>query len=93
MHFLAQPALGADAHAVADDQHPQHQLGIDRGAPRLAVEGTQLLAQVRQVDEAVDRAQQVVRRHVPLQVEAVEQRLLRHGSLAHHPHVSSRWQE
>jgi len=27
--FLAQPALGANAEAIADNQHPDHQLGID----------------------------------------------------------------
>jgi hypothetical protein len=30
MHLLAQPALGPHAHAIADDQHPDHQLGIHR---------------------------------------------------------------
>lgn len=29
MHFLAQAPFGADAIAVTDDQHPDHQLGID----------------------------------------------------------------
>ena len=28
--LLAQPPLGADAEAIADDQHPDHQLGINR---------------------------------------------------------------
>ena len=32
MNLLAQATLGADAVAVADDQHPDHQFGIDRGA-------------------------------------------------------------
>jgi hypothetical protein len=27
--LFAQPSLGADAEAVADDQHAHHQLGID----------------------------------------------------------------
>ena len=84
MHLLAQPALRADAEAVADDQHPDHQLGIDRRPPGLAVEGPQVLADAGQVDEAIDRAQQVIRRDVPLQAELVEQRLLHHRPLAHH---------
>ena len=29
VHLLAQSPLGPDAHAVADDQHPDHQLGIN----------------------------------------------------------------
>ena len=44
-------------------------------------------AQAGQVDEAVDRAQQVVGRNVTLQAELVEQRLLHHRPLAHHRHV------
>lgn len=40
--LLAQPSLGADAEAVSDDEHPDHQFGIDRWPPRRAVEGGQL---------------------------------------------------
>ena len=36
--LLAQPALGANAEAVADDQHADHQLRIDRWAAGVAVE-------------------------------------------------------
>lgn len=34
VNLVAEPALGADVEAVADDQHPDHQLGIDRRAAR-----------------------------------------------------------
>ena len=87
MHLLAQPPLRADAEAVADDQHPDHQLRIDRGPPDLAVEGPQMRPQAGQVDEAVDRAQQVIGRNVALDAELVEQRLLHHRPLAHHRHA------
>jgi hypothetical protein len=30
-HLLAQPPFGPDAVAIADDEHADHQLGIDRG--------------------------------------------------------------
>ena len=30
VNFVAQPPLGPDAHAVADNQHPHHQFGINR---------------------------------------------------------------
>jgi hypothetical protein len=86
--LVAQPALGADAHAITDDQHPDHQLGGDRGPSRLAIEGLQVLADAGQIDEPVDRTQQMVRRHVPLQAEAVEQRLLCYRPLSHHRPVS-----
>jgi hypothetical protein len=36
-HFLAQPALMANAIAVTDQKHPDHQLGIDRGPADVAV--------------------------------------------------------
>ena len=35
--LLAQTPLGADAEAIAHDQHPDHQLRIDRRAARTAV--------------------------------------------------------
>jgi len=44
MDLFAQPALGADALRVADDQHADHQLGIDRWPSRVAVERAQLFA-------------------------------------------------
>jgi hypothetical protein len=31
-HFLTQPALMSNAVAVADQEHPDHQLGINRGS-------------------------------------------------------------
>ena len=73
---------------VADDQHADHQFGIDRGAPRLAVEGTQLFAQARQIDEPIDRPQQVIGGNVPLQAELIKQLLLNHRPLTHHQHLS-----
>jgi hypothetical protein len=52
-----------------------------------------MLANARQVDEPVDRAQQMIRRHVPLKVKALEQRLLRHRPFAHHRPVSASLQK
>ncbi|MEN7538786.1 hypothetical protein [Aurantiacibacter flavus] len=43
-----------------------------------------MLTGTRQIDEPVDRAQQVIARHVVLDTEAVEQRLLHHRPLAYH---------
>ena len=48
VHLLAQPPLRADAHAVADDQHPHHQLGIDRRPAHVAVERPQTARGCRQ---------------------------------------------
>jgi len=48
LNFLGQPALKADAIAVAQDKHADHEFGIDRGASDLAVVGLQLLVEVGQ---------------------------------------------
>jgi hypothetical protein len=42
--LLAQAALGTDAVAVADNQHPDHELRVDRRPTDLAVEGLQPFA-------------------------------------------------
>ena len=82
--LLAQPPLRANAEAVADDQHADHQLGIDRRATRLAVVRLQMRPDFRKVDEPVDLANQVIVRDMPLEAEPVEQRLLHHSPIAHH---------
>ena len=84
MHFLTQASLGADAQAVADQQHADHQLGVDGGPSHGAVEASQMLAQLGAVDEAVDAPQQVIGRDVVLKPEHIKQALLHHQTLAHH---------
>ena len=46
--LLAQPPFKADAIAVADNEHPDHQLRIDRGPSDVTVERCQLLAKIDQ---------------------------------------------
>ena len=43
----------ADAEAVANQQHPDHQLRIDRGAARVTVEGLEPPANVTEIEEAI----------------------------------------
>jgi hypothetical protein len=69
MDFFAQPALRADAEAVAHDQHADHQLRIDRWAARVAVERREVIAQFSEVEEAIDAAQQVIAWDVIVEVE------------------------
>jgi hypothetical protein len=57
MDFLAQASLGADAKAITNDQHPDHQFGIDRWATHRAVKGGQLQSQLVKLDEPVDGPQ------------------------------------
>src|SRR5271166_3079064 len=82
--LVAQLPLRANAEAVADDQHADHQLGIDRRATRLAVVWLQMRPDLRKVDEPIDLAKQVIVRDMPFQAEAVEQRLLHQPPFAHH---------
>src|ERR1700722_19406185 len=84
VNLLAQPPLGANAEAVADDEHSNHQLGIDRGPSHVAIIGPQMRPNLGQVDEPVDLAQQMVVGDMPLKTEAVKERLLHHPPLAHH---------
>jgi hypothetical protein len=90
MHLLAQPALGADAEAMADDQHPDHQFRVDGGAAGVAVERREVLAQTTEVKNPVDAAKQVVARDVIVEVEGVEQLVLRAASLTHHRNAHPR---
>ena len=64
MDLFAQPPLRTDAEAVADDQHADHQFGINRGASRAAVERRQLSPYFAKLDEPIDRAQQMIRWNV-----------------------------
>jgi hypothetical protein len=59
MDLLAQPTLRTNAQAVADDEHPDHQLRINRGPPHVARVGPQMRPNLGQVDEPVDLAKQV----------------------------------
>src|SRR5205085_9472640 len=67
MHFLAEPALRANAEAIADEQHPDHQLRVDRRTSDLAVEGPQVSAhagtgrRTDRSDAASDRPERAVR--------------------------------
>jgi hypothetical protein len=46
LDLLAQPSLKADTVAVAPDQHPDHQLGVNRRPANVTVERRQLRMQV-----------------------------------------------
>jgi hypothetical protein len=59
----AQPALRADRIAIADQKHPDHQLRIDRGTPRVTVVGRKLGPKPTQIEYGVDLAQQMIGRH------------------------------
>jgi hypothetical protein len=76
--LLTETSLGAYAEAVADQQHADHQLGINGRASGGAVEASEMLAQLGAVDEAINTPQQVIRRDVILKAELIE-------------HVAKKW--
>jgi hypothetical protein len=65
-------ALRADGEAIPDDEHPDHQLRIDRGAANAAVERLQLPPHVTQIKEPFNPAKDVILRNVFIQTEIVE---------------------
>ena len=84
LHLLAQTPLGADAVAVAHDEHAQHQLGVDRRTPGVAVVLGQMLMQTLKVQAAVDATKQVTLRYVVFDVERVEESILPACLSPHH---------
>jgi len=89
MHFVDQTALGSNAIKIADQQHPQHQLGINRRATRVAVEVSQFVADHIKIQQSVDLAQQVIFGDVILNPEPVKQALLRFQPSHHRPILPS----
>ncbi|MDQ0039500.1 hypothetical protein J2W33_000380 [Variovorax boronicumulans] len=80
---LAQPALRPDAKAVADDEHADHEFGIDQGPAGVAVERRQMLAQLAEIEETVNASQQVIAWDVIFEVECIEQLVLNSASIHH----------
>ena len=76
MGLFAQPAFGADAIAVADDQHADHQLRINRRTPDRAIEIGEVMAQVTQIETLINAAQKMIGWDVIFKVERVKQPLL-----------------
>jgi hypothetical protein len=87
VNLFAKPSLGADAKAVADDQHAHHQLGIDRWAACVAVERRKVGTQFAELEEAINATQQVLARDVIVEVEQVEEPVLAAALLTHHRDV------
>ena len=86
LDLFAQLALIPDAVAVADNQHPQHQFGIDRRSTDLAIERFQLLSELDQNPrhDRIETAQEVVLRNAFFEVERIEQPTLIPRLPSHH---------
>ncbi len=88
MHLFTKPPLGPNAEAIAYQKHTDQQLGIDRGAARVAVEIRQVLADAAQISEPINRSQQVVLWDVLFQRKLIEQRCLRFLPRSQHRSIS-----
>jgi hypothetical protein len=84
VHLFTQPPFRANAEAVADDQHSDQQLRIDRRPTRLAVERRQVCPKPIEFDEAVDAPEQMRLGDVSFARKLVKQRLLLDLAFAHH---------
>src|SRR3974390_384665 len=83
-----QPRLRPDPEAVADHQHPDHQLGIYGWPADAAVEVRELASELTELDKPVYRAKQVIRGNVPFKRELIEQRSLFDLPKSHHERQS-----
>jgi len=77
MDLFAKPPLGPDAKAIPHQQHPNEQFGINRWAASMAVEIRQMRTDAAQVDEPINRPQEVILWDMILQRELVKQCRLR----------------
>jgi hypothetical protein len=80
----AQPTLRTDRIAIADQEHPDQQLRVDRRATGVAVVRCKLGTKPAQVENRVDPTQQVIARNPIIQTELVKQTILPSQPLTHH---------
>jgi hypothetical protein len=84
INLLTEPPFRADRVAIADQQHPDHQFRINRGATRMAVKGRKLGAQPAQIKDRVETTQQVIARHTVFEIELIKKTVLLSNLLAQH---------
>src|SRR6478609_2034836 len=86
LDFLGELAFRPDAVAVADNEHSDHQLGIDRRTADVTVMGSEFLMQIseRNSHENVHAPQQVALGDAIFQPELVEQTTLMPSLPPHH---------
>src|ERR1700729_1835542 len=85
--LVAQPPFGANAEAVADNEHPDHQLRINRGSSNPTVKRLQSLTETLELEMPVNAAQQMIARDMIVEAEVVKQ-LSRRRLNAHHRYPS-----
>jgi hypothetical protein len=90
MNLFAQAAFGADAEAVAHDQHADHELRINRRPAGMAVVRREMFAKSAEIEVPINAAQEVRARNVIIKVERVEESVLHATLTTHHKKHSSR---
>ncbi|RXH39751.1 hypothetical protein XH94_17975 [Bradyrhizobium zhanjiangense] len=83
-HRRSQAPLRSDAEAVTDQEHPDHQLGIDRRSTDAAIERRQVPPDLFKIDKPVNQPQQVISRDMSFERELIEQRGLFDLPMPHH---------
>jgi len=84
MYLIAEAPLRSDAEAVTNQEHPDHQLGIDRRSTDATIERGQVSPDLLEVDKSVDRPQQVIGGYMLLERKLIEQRSLFDLPMPHH---------
>jgi len=84
VNLIAQAPLRSDAEAVTDQEHPDHQLGIDRRSTDAAVERRHVPPDLFKIDKPVNQPQQVISRDMSFERELIEQRGLFDLPMPHH---------
>jgi hypothetical protein len=73
MHNSSTSFLARDALEIADQQHAQHQFGVNGWPSPVAIRVLQLGSNKFEVDVAIDQAQQMIFRNSFLEAEVVKQ--------------------
>jgi hypothetical protein len=73
LHLRAEPSLRAERKHVANEQHPDHQHRIDRGATRVRIVGRKLLVDPTQIENTVNLPNQMIGRHYLVEIKRIEE--------------------
>src|ERR1700749_4473470 len=91
LHFTAEQPLRADREDIPHDQHPDHQLWIDRRATHGRIMRRKFAAKPRQIQSGVDLPHQMVFGNRVAEMKLVKQLTLVTLQTAHHGSTSSRF--
>src|SRR5579864_2530030 len=84
LNVATQCPLRADREHVADDQHPDHELRINRRPTKLRIERSQLRVYPRQVENAGNPPYRVIAGNSLIKTERIEELLLIMLQPTHH---------